>query len=109
MTLDRIPEDGSDESPNWRRRVAVKVNQMILGGGDNVSAVDLSTGTAATVISDTRIGVTSKVVLVPENAAAAALAYDGVTFVTATKAGQATITHTAQTSVVTMGYVVTGS
>ncbi len=109
MTLEAIPADGSDESPTWRRRIGVMVNKLLVGGGDNVGTVEMSAGTTSTTISDTRIGPTTKIILVPESAGAAAQVYNGITFAKAIQNAVGVITHSSLASNVTVGYVITGS
>jgi hypothetical protein len=109
MTLEAVPSDGSDDGPGWRRRISVMVNQLLIGGGDNVSTVTVQSGTTTTAITDYRIGPTAKVVLIPESSAAAALIFNGSTYVTAVQNELATIYHASQGSDITLGYVVAGS
>ena len=110
MTLEAIPADGSDDSPNWRRIIGEMVNKLLIGGGDNVGTVSTATGAAVTTISDLRIGVSSKIILVPESAGAASMVYDGVTAVKVLQSGVAEITHTAVSATsISISYAIVGS
>jgi len=105
MTLEVMPETGFDDSSDWRRLVANKINRLILGGGDASNTVTLSPGTTQTTIVDVRIGVTSKIILVPEDTLAAAQL--SASYVSNIQSGKATINHAASGG--TMGYVIANS
>lgn len=105
MTLETVPADGSDQSPNWRIRVANTINRLIVGGGDNVGTLTLSTGTASTLLTDPRIGVSSVLVLTPQSTAA----FNTVAYPVVSQASTATINHATVTATTTYKYIVLGS
>ena len=109
MTLSSVqPENGMDDSGLWRSLVARTINGLIRGGGGNVGTVTLSS-TTQTTLTDVRIGVTSKIILIAENAGAASVLGSGSTYVQVTKNGNAVIYHTAGIGNTVMGYAVVGS
>jgi len=90
------PLFGSDV-PQWVKRVATVVNNILAGRLNTVLPITLATGATTTTIIDARIGFYSALAFCPTSHNAAAIA--GSLYASSQKSGQAVLTHlsTAET------------
>jgi len=91
------------------RAVALAVNQCIRGKTNNSGRLTLNAGVGSTTISTKLCGTTSKVILFPESANAAAELGAGTIYISAYNSGSFVVTHAnnAQTDR-TYGWVLVG-
>lgn len=77
----------------WKRGVAVWAKEVNQGHLANTGLVSLTSGVAATVVTDARLGVLSCVGFMPTTANAAAEIGNGTMYVSSQSKGAFTITH----------------
>lgn len=89
MALQHAPQYWPDIETGLRRTTDT-LNNCINGGGNNTDEVTLTAGAASTVVTDTRVSVSSAIILMPTTANAAGAISS--TYITTDK-GSFTINH----------------